>query len=853
MGVLLSRLIHFGDDILSFLYSASHVQYEESDSSCGSPSSEDEDGEEVSDVTRQTAQSETKCSTYGSFETMEKMKDSVCFEDLKGGSCLKTDGEKSQSKVWDVSPVSFDIDPKIPLTPDSEMLSTIDSECMKYCNKTKALGVCQRSKDFDTSDVENAKNEMLRTAAKLLDLSEKSVQHKTPDIFSFDLNLNSDLNGKDSSIRSGSKYVMDDVFIPDMLLVELGYKDATGAILQTRKHDECTAYNVSAVEHTSDSEVSLDRKNTRDIMTVAVKQRDENPPASVESRDWCACCSPEPLDLHEAMLNDLNLLERASERLVLADSCGVNILTVPRSLSPLLEVPEPDTPERLVVVKQSTSSTCSSNAASDVFDEDRTGACERTGSYPLSASERHCCADGACATLKEMNTQLLSLIDKVVNSGCSPIVKRQTADKPEQADAESHDEASSELFTQKMCSPVASPGTRLNTSSQRMCSPVASPDTRLNTSSQRMCSPVASPDTRLNTSSQRMCSPVASPDTRVNTSFSKSSQTPPSSADVGQHEATSSTSKSDAAPSSASRPVRRRVTFSEEKAGDEVLPQLACKPPPILFRQHSTESSCSTSSGESVLAFALDPESPTLSEASSPFDFPSGLHGNCFAFPRDGTDLVLMAEGVKFHVHRSFLLSVCPMLRAHLRETSACQVLLHDKRAGDVLDFLRLLYPGQSQVVNDRNLEGILDLAFQFGADSVQRICITYLQGLAEFRHLCSHQPPVPDLHHRGPNHHNDRSDATTITLKPFGARSQRAPAYTAEHQYSKSSSYDHEETVGSAFSSPETAEDRFIDSGRSRNALEARTGLHSNRSGAGFLTPFDFYRCQNVRCGFYT
>nr|KAG5713647.1 hypothetical protein BaRGS_024695 [Batillaria attramentaria] len=304
-------------------------------------------------------------------------------------------------------------------------------------------------------------------------------------------------------------------------------------------------------------------------------------------------------------------------------------------------------------------------------------------------------------------------------------------------------------------------------------------------------------------------------------------------ADVGQHEATSSTSKSDAAPSSASRPVRRRVTFSEEKAGDEVLPQLACKPPPILFRQHSTESSCSTSSGESVLAFALDPESPTLSEASSPFDFPSGLHGNCFAFPRDGTDLVLMAEGVKFHVHRSFLLSVCPMLRAHLRETSACQVLLHDKRAGDVLDFLRLLYPGQSQVVNDRNLEGILDLAFQFGADSVQRICITYLQGLAEFRHLCSHQPPVPDLHHRGPNHHNDRSDATTITLKPFGARSQRAPAYTAEHQYSKSSSYDHEETVGSAFSSPETAEDRFIDSGRSRNALEARTGLHSNRSGA--------------------
>ena len=69
----------------------------------------------------------------------------------------------------------------------------------------------------------------------------------------------------------------------------------------------------------------------------------------------------------------------------------------------------------------------------------------------------------------------------------------------------------------------------------------------------------------------------------------------------------------------------------------------------------------------------------------------TGKH--CFSEPCEGSDLVLIAEGERFHVHSSVVAWQCHVLHVHLRQTGSREVVLPNKSVDDVLSLLYVLYP----------------------------------------------------------------------------------------------------------------------------------------------------------------
>ncbi|XP_076458403.1 uncharacterized protein LOC143292103 [Babylonia areolata] len=180
---------------------------------------------------------------------------------------------------------------------------------------------------------------------------------------------------------------------------------------------------------------------------------------------------------------------------------------------------------------------------------------------------------------------------------------------------------------------------------------------------------------------------------------------------------------------------------------------------PLFSRQDSEESSSSVSSGDSILAVPLSPDSPASSDQPPAFVFPDPKamtehqhhqQQHCFSEPREGCDLVLVAEGQRFHVHSAVVAWQCSHLLQHLRDTGSGEVELPDRRAADVLCLLRLLYPFCRQPVTEGNVSAMVGLAHHLGCERVLRMCTTFLSGLAHLPRLCPHRhlPPSPPHHH---------------------------------------------------------------------------------------------------------
>ena len=69
---------------------------------------------------------------------------------------------------------------------------------------------------------------------------------------------------------------------------------------------------------------------------------------------------------------------------------------------------------------------------------------------------------------------------------------------------------------------------------------------------------------------------------------------------------------------------------------------------------------------------------------------------HCFSEPWEDSDVILVVENEKFHVHRLILSMNSPvfkaMFKSQFKESTANEIPLPEKKASEVLDFLKQIY-----------------------------------------------------------------------------------------------------------------------------------------------------------------
>ena len=72
---------------------------------------------------------------------------------------------------------------------------------------------------------------------------------------------------------------------------------------------------------------------------------------------------------------------------------------------------------------------------------------------------------------------------------------------------------------------------------------------------------------------------------------------------------------------------------------------------------------------------------------------------HCFSEPWEDSDVILVVENEKFHVHRLILSMNSPifktMFKSGFKESTANEIHLPEKKAIGVLDFLKIIYGHQ--------------------------------------------------------------------------------------------------------------------------------------------------------------
>ncbi|XP_022796462.1 uncharacterized protein LOC111334904 [Stylophora pistillata] len=110
-----------------------------------------------------------------------------------------------------------------------------------------------------------------------------------------------------------------------------------------------------------------------------------------------------------------------------------------------------------------------------------------------------------------------------------------------------------------------------------------------------------------------------------------------------------------------------------------------------------------------------------------------------FAEPWEDSDLVLVVEDEKFHVHRQILSIHSPVFKAMLttkfKEATAKEIPLPGKKANEVSDFLKQMYLKESDGVTLTKAEHLLKLADEYQTKSVFDLCVNYLRTLQRSKH----------------------------------------------------------------------------------------------------------------------
>ena len=110
-----------------------------------------------------------------------------------------------------------------------------------------------------------------------------------------------------------------------------------------------------------------------------------------------------------------------------------------------------------------------------------------------------------------------------------------------------------------------------------------------------------------------------------------------------------------------------------------------------------------------------------------------------FSKPWNQSDVVLIVEGQNFHVHRVILAMFSPvfsrMFSSDFKEKDADEIPLPKKKAAEIREMLKVIYPIFNKPVNDTNLQLLLPLAREYQMTVLTQRCEDHLLRAAEEKH----------------------------------------------------------------------------------------------------------------------
>jgi len=102
-----------------------------------------------------------------------------------------------------------------------------------------------------------------------------------------------------------------------------------------------------------------------------------------------------------------------------------------------------------------------------------------------------------------------------------------------------------------------------------------------------------------------------------------------------------------------------------------------------------------------------------------------------FSRPWDFSDVVLLVEGNRFHVHRSILAMWSPvfsrMFTADFKEKTAQVLPLPEKKASEIREMLLVIYPTSAKQIDENNCQFLLNLAEEYMMKKLFEKCEEYL------------------------------------------------------------------------------------------------------------------------------
>jgi len=101
-----------------------------------------------------------------------------------------------------------------------------------------------------------------------------------------------------------------------------------------------------------------------------------------------------------------------------------------------------------------------------------------------------------------------------------------------------------------------------------------------------------------------------------------------------------------------------------------------------------------------------------------------------FSAPWKMSDLILVVEGKRFHVHRCILSMCSPvfdaMLSLDFKEKNAREIPLPEKKADEIEELLRAIYPYVEHRICEENSFSLLELACEYQMDKLKARCEKY-------------------------------------------------------------------------------------------------------------------------------
>lgn len=127
---------------------------------------------------------------------------------------------------------------------------------------------------------------------------------------------------------------------------------------------------------------------------------------------------------------------------------------------------------------------------------------------------------------------------------------------------------------------------------------------------------------------------------------------------------------------------------------------------------------------------AANPPLGTSDNSSTPSKISTCKPELDFSTPWKMSDLVLVVENKRFHVHRSILSMCSPvfdrMLSSDFKEKNAPEIPLPGKKADEIEELLRSIYPYVEHRICEENSFSLLELSCEYQLDRLKARCEKY-------------------------------------------------------------------------------------------------------------------------------